>query len=362
MRYIDKSWITPLALGGMILSSGGGGDTENFEKILSEILINKDSIQLLEIDDMIDEDYYCSNGMMGISNVIDSYSFSGKNGMDTILRMENIEESKVSALYPYEGAGINLLYPIITAKFMDLPVIDGDVMGRCFTELQMTTLEINNISISPFVLKDTMDIVHIFSGRGTKNIENEIRKVLSRIDNLGFFATGMAKGKNLKKTLIPGTITFAKKIGDSFIHENYEDIIFNIKKAAEECLYGEVVELFKGKIVNISEADFNKEWTRFTVVGKEKSNRGIYSILAKDQFLLTYNNQNVSCTSPDIISAIDLNSLKPVIFQKLKKDMEIGVIGIETPKSHKTEKALNLMGLPAFGYKLPYKSMKELRG
>ncbi len=362
MKYIDADWITPLALGGKILSSGGGGDTENFEKILSEILISKDYIELLETDDMINENYYCSNGMLGISNVIDSYNFSGKNGVDTILRMENIEETKISALYPYEGAGINLLYPIITAKLMDLPIIDGDVMGRCFTELQMTTLEINDISISPFVLKDTMDIVHVFSGSGTKNIENEIRKVLSRIDNLGFFATGLEKGEKLKKALIPGTITFAKKIGDSFRHSNYDNIISEIKEAANDSIYGEVVELFKGKVINIAEADFNKEWTRFTIVGKEEKKRGVYSILAKDQFLITFNNQKVFCTSPDIISAIDLNTLKPVIFQKLKKDMEIGVIGIETPKSHKTEKALSLMGLPAFGYRLPYKTMKELRG
>jgi len=362
MKYIDQSWITPLALGGKMLSSGGGGDTENFEKILSEILMSKDCVRLLEIDDIINEDYYCSNGMVGISNVIDSYNFSGKNGVDTVLRMENIEESKISALYPYEGAGINLLYPIITAKLMDIPIIDGDVMGRCFTELQMTTLEINNISISPFVLKDTMDIVHIFSGSGAKNIENEIRKVLSRIDNLGFFAAGLEKGGRLKKALIPGTITFAKKIGDSFRDNNYDSIISKIKKAADDSIYGEVFELFKGKVISIAEADFNKEWTRFTLVEMEGKNRGFYSILAKDQFLITYNNQKVSCTSPDIISAIDLNSLKPVIFQKLKKDMEIGVIAIETPKSHKTLKALNLMGLPAFGYKLPYKTIKELRG
>ncbi len=361
MKYIDVNWITPLALGGKILSSGGGGDTENFEKILFEILKSNGSVQLLEIKDLLDDAYYCSNGMMGISNVIDSYDFTGKNGIDTILRMENVEETKVSALYPYEGAGINLLYPIITAKLMNLPLINGDVMGRCFTELQMTTLEINNISISPFVLKDTMDIVHIFSGRGTKNIEDEIRKVLSRIDNLGFFATGLEKGEILKKVLIPATITFAKEIGDAFKYKNYNDIILNIKNAADQSVYGEVVELFKGKVISISEADFNKEWTRFTIVGNEDDKRGIYSILAKDQFLSTYNNQKVSCTSPDIIAAIDLDSLKPISFQNLKKDMNIGVIGIEAPDSHKTEKALNLMGLPAFGYKFPYKTMKELR-
>src|SRR6056297_1297283 len=260
MKYIDKSWIESLALGGKILSSGGGGDTESFEKMLNQVLNNGKRVTLLEIDDLIDENYYCSNGMMGISNVIDSYNFSGKNGVNTIERMENIEELKITAIYPYEGAGINLLYPIITAKLMDIPMIDGDVMGRCFTELQMTTLETNNVNISPFVLKDTMDIVHIFSGKESKKIENEIRKVLSRIDNLGFFSTGMEKGKILKKCLIPGTITFAKKIGDSFIYEKYEDIIYKIKGAAHESIYGEVVELFKGKVVNIAEANFNKEW------------------------------------------------------------------------------------------------------
>jgi len=96
-------------------------------------------------------------------------------------------------------------------------------------------------------------------------------------------------------------------------------------------------------------------------VGNKKNDRGIYSILAKDQFLLAYNNQKVSCTSPDIISAIDLKTLQPVTFGRLKNGMEIGVIGIEAPESHKSKKGLELMSLKAFGYKLPYKSMKELR-
>ncbi|MFO7888677.1 MAG: DUF917 domain-containing protein [Eubacteriales bacterium] len=361
MKYIDESWIKPLALGGMILSSGGGGDTENFEKILSEILINKDSIQLLEIDDMIGEDYYCSNGMMGISNVIDSYSFSGKNGVETISRMEKIEDCKISAIYPFEGAGINLLYPIITAKMMGIPIVDGDIMGRCFTDLSMTTLEINDRNISPFILKDTMDIIHIFTSTSTKSIEREVRKVLSRIDNLGFFAGGLEKGERLSKALIPGTISLAKEIGNSFKYNNYDDIVEDIREAVIKSIYGEVFHLFKGKVVSIEEANFNKDWTRFTLVGNKKTDRGIYSILAKDQFLLAYNNQKVSCTSPDIISAIDLNTLQPVTFGRLKNGMEIGVIGIEAPESHKSKKGLELMSLKAFGYKLPYKSMKELR-
>jgi len=360
MKYIDSSWVKSLALGGQVLSSGGGGDTKNFETILEDIIKKKGKIQLVNVDDIFDNSYYCSNGMMGISNVIDSYEFTGSNGVDTIKRMEDVEECKISGIYPYEGAGINLLYPIITAKLMDLPIIDGDIMGRCFTQLQMTTLELNNISISPFILKDTMNIMHVFNGKSTREIESEIRKVLSRIDDLGFFASGIEKGEMLKKLLIPGTISFAKNIGDAFNNSSYEEIIEDIENAAENAPYGKVVKLFKARVISVEEAKFNKEWTRFSLIGIEENKKGIFSILAKDQFLLTYNNQKISCTSPDIIAAIDLETLKPVTFLKLKKDMEVGVFALEVPDTHKTENGINLMGLQAFGYKLPYKSIKEL--
>lgn len=362
MKYIDIDWIKPLSIGSKIISSGGGGDTENFEEILFRLLENE-KIELLDVNDLSNEECYCSNGMIGTSNVIDSYNFTGKEGMDTIKRMEHLEECDIKAIYPFEGAGINLFYPIITSKLLGIPLVDGDVMGRCFTELKMSTLELMGIDIEPFILKDTMDIMHVFSSKDTSLIDLGVRKVLSRIDKLGFFSCGLEKGLVIKNALLPGTVTYVKNLGEAFIRsESYKEILDSIKNASKNSIYGDVEELFKGKIKSINEADDDGIWTSFKLEGLDEYKDSICNIMTKDQYLLLYKNNEVVCMMPDIITTIDLDKLEPVTVQDMRVGMRIGILAIEVPKQLKTEKALELMGISNLGYKLPYKTIKELGG
>ncbi len=362
MRYIDIDWVKPLGIGSKIISSGGGGDTENFEKILSDLL-EKENLKLLDVSELMEDEYYCSNGMIGTSNIIDSYNFTGKEGLETVRRMEHLEECRIEGIYPFEGAGINLLYPLITAAILNLPIIDGDVMGRCFTELQMSTLELNNIGLDPFILKDTMDIMHVFGSEDSSSIDLGVRKVLSRIDKLGFFTCGLEKGVDLKNAVIPGTITFVKNLGDVFLKsDNYEDIIKGLNKTVEKSIYGNFTELFKGRVGLITEAERSGIWTSFKLEGYDEYTGSLCNIMTKDQYLLLYRDKEVVCMTPDIITTIDMDTLEPVTVQDIKKGMRLGIGVLEAPIQLKTREALELMGISNFGYKLPYKTVKELGG
>jgi DUF917 family protein len=362
MKYIDIDWVKPLGIGSKLISSGGGGDTENFEKILSNLL-EKENLKLLDVSELMEGAYYCSNGMIGTSNIIDSYNFTGREGLETVRRMEHLEECKIEAIYPFEGAGINLLYPLITAATLKLPIVDGDVMGRCFTELQMSTLELNNIGLDPFILKDTMDIMHVFGSRDSKLVDLGVRKVLSRIDKLGFFTCGLEKGGSLKKAIIPGTISFVKNLGEVFFESsNYEDIKKGLNKTVEKSIYGDFIELFKGRVGSITEAERSGIWTSFKLEGYDEYMGSLCNIMTKDQFLLLYRDKEVVCMTPDIITTIDMDTLKPVTVQDVKEGMRLGVGALEAPPQLKTKEALELMGISNFGYKLPYKTVKELGG
>ena len=51
-------------------------------------------------------------------------------------------KGKVAGLFTIECGGSNCMVPLYTAPFLDLPVIDGDCMGRAFPELQHNTATI----------------------------------------------------------------------------------------------------------------------------------------------------------------------------------------------------------------------------
>ena len=50
MNYIDIDWIKPLSIGSKVISSGGGGDTKNFEEILVKLLKNEHLNKGVEVE------------------------------------------------------------------------------------------------------------------------------------------------------------------------------------------------------------------------------------------------------------------------------------------------------------------------
>ena len=58
------------------------------------------------------------------------------------------------AIYAVEAGGVNSTIPFILAATRRIPVVDCDLMGRAFPELQMTTLGINGVKGQPAVMAD----------------------------------------------------------------------------------------------------------------------------------------------------------------------------------------------------------------
>jgi DUF917 family protein len=56
-----------------------------------------------------------------------------------------------------EIGGGNSIQPFMAAAMLDLPVIDGDCMGRAFPEAQMTSFAIHDLRMYPLTLADVRD-------------------------------------------------------------------------------------------------------------------------------------------------------------------------------------------------------------
>ena len=61
---------------------------------------------------------------------------------------------KLDAIAPFEMGGANSMVPMIVAAALDIPLVNGDGMGRAFPELQMITYLIYGASPSPAAIAD----------------------------------------------------------------------------------------------------------------------------------------------------------------------------------------------------------------
>lgn len=360
MKRIDQSWIKPLFLGSIFMGTGGGGKTNNILLLLEELFLNNTSVDLIPIYDLEDDKYYASTGLIGSPEVLDDYNFSGQESIKSLNLLKKISRYEPNGIYTLECAGINALHPLITAAMLNLPMIDGDCIGRAFPEIQMTTLHINNIPIAPFCLTDTSETVNEFIVKDTFMLDLKIRQSLAKKNNMGFFACGMLPGKILKRTLIPHTYSLLKDIGCAFIEcTSYDELLNQLIMITKNSIHGSTIELFKGKIIGTeNSADF--KWQVLNLKGIGSYSNEDFTILMQNEFLITYRNDTLTGMVPDLISIIDINSLLPINIIDLKPQMKVAVIGVPAPIALKTPSALNVVGPSSFGYKSPYKSLEEL--
>lgn len=154
MNTIDQSWVMPLAYGGAFLGSGGSGESLLLQLHLETLLRSGQTVKMLDVSEVDEEAHYASICMMGSTELSDENPMTSTECAHIISRLSALTKHECEGIFPLEAVSVNILYPVIGAAILGLPLIDGDAMARAFPELQMTTFHINNISCNPCVFQD----------------------------------------------------------------------------------------------------------------------------------------------------------------------------------------------------------------
>ncbi|MCG8485754.1 MAG: DUF917 domain-containing protein [Clostridia bacterium] len=360
MKYINYDWIKPLYYGSTFLGVGGGGKTNNILLLCEETFSKGLRLPLLETKSLNSEENYAAVGLIGSPEVIDDFYCTGHEALEALKALELETGSKIQGLFTLEGAGVNVLYPILVASILQIPFIDGDTMGRAFPELQMTTLHLNKQPLIPFILANTSQKIYHYSDLDNFLLDLNIRQDLSDFNNIGFFASSPLKGGPLKRMLIPHTISFAYDIGNVFMgFSTYEDILNNLIHTTKNSIYGASIELFSGKIEKVDHV-IHKDWHSIHLKGIKHNKGESFQILTQNENLIAYKNNALAAMVPDLISLINLDTLLPISNNDLSTGMQVAVIGTPAPLVWKTSDGLNIVGPKCFGYKSEYESLEAL--
>ncbi len=359
MKNIDRDWIQYLHLGGIFLGSGGGGDPESLSFFLNDILTGDKTIRLISLEELDAEGYYASVNMMGSPELMGQYFPAGVEGVKALERLQALTGQEFKGITTIECAGVNILYPMLVAGRLGLPVVDADSMGRAFPELQMTTFNFAQIPGTPLTLIDSFGREHDFFENDNFLLELNTRKVISEGGGVGFFAGFSNKGSILKHILIPGTISFAAELGQVFANSSsYSQLLEKLIFVTKNSIYGSAIELFTGSIKDIETESLSLR--TITIKGSGSYINEEFKILMQNENLFAYRQNKIAAMVPDLISVINLETLRPVNNNNLLPGMEVSVIGTPAPLPLKTKKNLDIVGPQCFGYKSGYEPLEKL--
>ena len=352
MQKVTLDDTQAIAIGAGILGTGGGGSTYlNRLRLKNELQKQGGSVPIIQADDVPDDALVCAVGGMGAPTVSNEKLQEGQEIKRAVRALEAHLRQEVYAIVIGEIGGGNALGPMITALQCGLPVVDGDSMGRAFPELQMDTFMIYGLAPAPFVLADSHGNVSIFKRIGSaKQAEAFARSLTIEMGGSAGLVMPIMTGADMKATIIRGTLSLAKRIGEAVLDCRARSIE-PAEPVAALCR-GKVI--FTGKIIDVN---------RRTVQGFARGNLKISAFDDFDrQMDIDFQNENliartgddVLCTVPDLITLASLEDGEPIGTESLRYGLRVAVLAMPAPKELKTPEALAVVGPRAFGYDVDF--------
>ena len=138
-------------------------------------------VPLVDLEDLDPEGLVLPSGMIGAPTVMGEKIPNGAESLVIRSALEARLGRTAVAMMCLEMGGINGVLPVAWAAGAGLPLVDGDLMGRAFPELQMCTPHLYNIPAWPCAVADERLQVVTYETRDNIWLERLARNTVSTL-------------------------------------------------------------------------------------------------------------------------------------------------------------------------------------
>src|ERR671937_2110751 len=216
LRPVSAEEIESLAIGAWILGTGGGGSP--YLALLNMRRFYRDGVvvRLMDPMDLADDDLVAIVSNMGAPLVGQERLTDPRTIERAVRMMEDYLGRRFRAVMSLEIGGGNSIQPFMAAAMLDLPVIDGDCMGRAFPEAQMTSFAIHDLKMYPLTLADVRNnAVVVARAASWKWMERISRKACTEVGSIAATCKAPRSGAEVKDHGILYTTTQAIALGET---------------------------------------------------------------------------------------------------------------------------------------------------
>lgn len=214
MRTIGREEMSDIVVGAGLLGAGGGGSIAEGMKLVERVLEFGSGVRLASVGDLEDEEWGAV--IAGIGSPV--ASSTRVRTYSPTLALDLLEETvgfRSGFVMPFElGAG-NSLNPMLVAVQRDIPIVDGDPVGRAVPQLEMSTFHLAGLPLSPLALATEERIRVVLRTERPQDMERVARAITAELAGVAAFACHAMQAREMKKHIIPDTTTLVGKIGET---------------------------------------------------------------------------------------------------------------------------------------------------
>jgi uncharacterized protein len=350
---IDLHSVRPLAVGSGILGAGGGGDPRTSTRMAEITVASYGAVEVLDLVELDDDALILPVGMVGAPTVQAEKLINGNEGLVLRQRIEALFNRPVRAMMCFETGGVNAILPIVWAARANLPMVDADIMGRAFPELQMTTAHLAGLSAAPVVLTDERGNVVTVDDISNEWAERIARGVATTFGGAASAAIYPMTTADARRAAIPGTLSRALTLGRQVLAAKSDPV-----GVVTQELSGFV--LVTGKVIDVERRTGGGFVHGSAVMaGLGSDEERLLRLEFQNENLLAVEDGSVVASTPDIISVLDSHTGLAVSTEQLRYGQRVDVVAIACDSRWRTPEALAVVGPGAFGYEVAYRPVEE---
>jgi hypothetical protein len=352
MKELTVNDLEDLSLGSAVLGSGGGGDP-SYAALMTRYLIEKyGPIQIITLDELQEDDLVVPLSMMG-APLINMERLPSGNELNILLQtIEDRLGRKPTVLMAAEMGGANAFTPLLAAAKLKLPVLDADMIGRAFPELQMSSCFLKNLESTPAVMVDCLGNRVIIETSNAKTLEKIARSVTVSMGSSSAVGFYLMKGTEVPGSVVTGSLSKALSLGNAIrtAKEAGKDSIQALIQSANGVTIG------RGTLIDVNQEvkDGFLQGSVTLLCDKEK-----IQLFYQNEYLLAKKGAEVLASTPDILVLLDENSGTPLTSEMLRYGLQVALVVLPAPDIWQTSEGLKLVGPKAFGYEIDYQPILQ---
>ncbi|KAI6168449.1 hydantoinase [Pisolithus thermaeus] len=375
----DLEWISD---GCYVLGCGGGGSPLHTFLELREMVRNGSTIRVVDLAFLSPDAMVGYGGGMG-SPEVSSERLLGKEYDEACAELWNfVGITKPEALCALEIGGGNGMVNLIVAasKNYDIPVVDGDFMGRAYPTLHQITPNVfdesgKGLNFLPSVISSGDGNIMIMTrAKRDTDADAALRAACVEMGTDVGLASKPLKAKDLQMSMISNTVSLSWRIGRAIALARKQSNIRQVGRIIVDAVGGSrsAKVLFSGKIADVRRRLY-KGHTIGEVVITALAYENDDSSEAIEKFtgslVVPFKNENlyaehtsadgqttIQAVVPDLICILDAQNGSALGTQEYKYGLRVVVIGITAaPQWTGTARGMAIGGPAAFGFhEVPY--------
>ena len=354
------------------LGTGGGGAPERGLKLLLEKLDAGAEVSWISIDDLPPDTWTATVAGLGGRPPKDGPALKELEQLGLVTaRYDNTLPVALNELAAYAGVHIgaivpgevgagNSTVPMLTASTLGIQTIDGDYAGgRSIPELSQISPEVLGKSIFPVTMADRWGDITILKAGAGAQMADRIGRMLAAAAYGGVaFACLLMQAKEARALMNHGSMTQALQIG-RILREAREQ---GSDPAAAVVKQHDGWVLFRGE-VTASEVE-DKEAYMFGygthhLKGVDDFAGHSFRIWYKNEYHVSWLDDQPYVTSPDSMAVLDLASGEPHVNYSIAAGQRVAVVGRKAPAAYRSARGIELLGPRHYGFELEYVPIEE---